>query len=435
MPAKHSVLLGGWSISPDINISTMTAARPGLLSLSWPASDSISRCSGSVFVSAIIETMTAQTNDFEAQIGAVDQARVDQRMAALDNKDVAGFQTKTYMAFCQAVYESCHRKHRLMHQHQFAFSCQDDEWGLPWQQSASIPLASFAQRWQELETYPYAGTEQRRLNMDPSASNPSFANQNSAQTGRPTIRVIDTDLPVRQSHRKLFSGVEPLSLPGPVPITTDSHTRRVEELARAMQRTCPGDENNGHWEALNTFYEKCAATGKSTFPSDPESARGSDMDEWDLDSIVQYRLSMSQLAVCGIVDYLNLPRPSNQTCLEWDKKSWHENMIKDVRRILFDESDVVSGTNRLAGYMQKHRFFCTLSPTPDQGPPFLRFYDYILAAIFEARLDSVQRENQTIDKIIKVIDAHRKYYERIAYASNDVHKIRRLYLALSRLKR
>lgn len=52
---------GGWSISPELNMTTMAAAGPNAASLSWAASASLRRMCGSIWASAVLPALLEES--------------------------------------------------------------------------------------------------------------------------------------------------------------------------------------------------------------------------------------------------------------------------------------------------------------------------------------------------------------------------------------
>lgn len=307
--------------------------------------------------------------------------------------------------------------------------------------STSIPLASFSQRWSQLETYPYTGSEKAKMDLDPSPNNPSFETAGPVRTGQghqehlPTIRSVNSTAPIQQSRT---SQVAPREINDPVlgPILSNLRTRRIQQLVAEMKQTCPGDENLGYSHLLTSFMNECARTGQVTITRDADDDDPyTKEDDWNLCAIVQYRLTLARLAVYYIVDVLGLPRPNGETCLEWHKYDWERRMVQDTRRNLHSVLHLQMAQGRLWDYMRKYRFRQKLEPTSEQGPSFSRFYEYVIAAVFEARLENTDAEIAVMDQVLAIIAKHENHYERIARADPEVQKTRRRYLALTKMRR
>ncbi|KIH95328.1 hypothetical protein SPBR_03954 [Sporothrix brasiliensis 5110] len=418
----------------------MTAARADTESLSWTASQSISRYSGSVFASSIVDTLQSATDEVEGQLTDQDRTDADAKLMSLDNTSAEKLKTKTFIELCRSVRRACNKRHRLVDQHRFSFSSQDDEWGLSWNQTTAIQLASFAQRWARLETYPYTGSEQSKSNLDPSPNNPEFAKIGPSQAGHqaldwyqekePTIRSINAALPIQRSRSHSQDGA------GLGPLHGSALKERIKNIVQLMKQQCPGEENGGYNHMLYYFMDRCAMTGQNTLPPDPDSGGvGSEDDHWDLQAIVHYRLTVAELAVYGIVDALRLPRPNGETCLQWHRFEWEQAMIQDPRNTVSNVWELEKVQRRLWDYMvARHDFKKTVEPTPEQGPKLTRFHSYIIAAIFEAHLDNEAAENEIMDKVAAILSGHEEYFKHIAQNDKHVQKVWKEFTALETAK-
>ena len=137
---------GGWSVNPTLNITTSAASGPKEYSESWNASDSIGRNCGSIYATALIESMSQISSSlFEGQT-----------------------QTETYNEFTRTIHRTLvTRIDKFGNNHNIHFSAQNDEWSLSWTGRTGIPLANFATRWAQLETRPAASFS--LCNRSPSA--------------------------------------------------------------------------------------------------------------------------------------------------------------------------------------------------------------------------------------------------------------------------
>ena len=150
-----------WVVTPDLASSTgrrritaMTAAGSDVESESWPGSESLGRQSGSIYISAIINTLQRTTDDINPSQGAM----------RWTTREFANEITHQLVDVVDARFG-------LIYDHQFAV--QDDAWKLTYQKRTGIPLAHYPARLSNLERV--SATEQ---NYD---LNRSMTSQEAAQ--------------------------------------------------------------------------------------------------------------------------------------------------------------------------------------------------------------------------------------------------------------
>ncbi|EPE07956.1 hypothetical protein F503_00739 [Ophiostoma piceae UAMH 11346] len=395
---------------------------------------------------SVVHSMASVTTELATQVGTDDVRDDDNRLMNLDQETAQTLQTQTYNEFCHAVWRSCRGLHRLWREHDFTFSAQENEWGLPWNQESSVPLASYAERWEMLKTHPYGGSPQAKQNLDPSPQNPAFqaSDLGDVQQGCITINPTPEETGTRSLSQEADSqiSVEELDDPFLGPLITSLYRRRVEEMVRLWRQTCPGDENRSHWHSVNYFMDRCLETGQvvhipsekelSIMEEDPDEFSTPVYFEYNLADIIEYRLNMAQFAQ-HILAQLGLPRPRNQSCLAWYELGWADRMVADTTRGFADVFDVRKQQSRLFRYVHDPSFLQRLEPTPQQGPAFIRFHRYIIAGVLEARLTSEEEEKRVMGAILDMISEAEKFYERRVRADPEVQRLHKKYLG--RLRR
>ncbi|KAL8636366.1 MAG: hypothetical protein Q9226_009264 [Calogaya cf. arnoldii] len=126
---------GGWACTPKLNLTTMTAGGKKKPSKAWRYSGSWGRACGSMFATAIINTLTNHPVT-EQPLGTL--------MNDEDELEWTGDQHDSYAQFSKAVYESLLRdvdKRGL--EHEITFSAQDDAWSMCWGQRSGISPGGF----------------------------------------------------------------------------------------------------------------------------------------------------------------------------------------------------------------------------------------------------------------------------------------------------
>ena len=204
---------GGWAVHPLLNITASTAAGPEKFSESWPPSGSVGRTCGSIYATALIQSLSecSTTKDKCAEI-------------------------ETYNEFARTVRETLvTRVDRLGAEHDISFCAQDDNWEAPWSQRTGIPLEDFKGRWAKLPARP-STMEPSLCNRDPLATTPSTPTL-SWRLGRLGGR---------------FGGTE------------RSQKRFVQQLARDHLSTCPGTWTVGHGPKVGGMLRQFIAGTKYT---------------------------------------------------------------------------------------------------------------------------------------------------------------------------
>ncbi|KAI2721018.1 hypothetical protein CBS147332_4258 [Penicillium roqueforti] len=222
---------GGWATTPELNITSMTAAG-GLhtnpdeelhkgLSNAWGASLSVGRTCGSIFASTQFQTLSSATSPL---LDARESSNSSDQLS-LQPEEPNDQQTLSYNSFCQSVLDTCQNSvTRLGNRQCFTFSAQDDRWEYSWTGRTGIPLAHFECRWKQMKPYPYTGPEDIRAlrNQDP---------------GNATFTVSDPNK-VGGVHTTRDSEIIEN-------ITALIAQYRIKEMARMFHATYRGDWNRG----------------------------------------------------------------------------------------------------------------------------------------------------------------------------------------------
>ncbi|KAK0703057.1 hypothetical protein B0T26DRAFT_729708 [Lasiosphaeria miniovina] len=128
---------GGWAITPELNITTLAAAKPDNESFSWPVSNSIGRACGSVFAGATISALSDASTPLLGHSSAEEQGSRSEIPGTDDTclqpEEPTELQTKTYNEFCRAVTNvvGAWGFSRLLY-NGFRFSAQNDDWEFSW---------------------------------------------------------------------------------------------------------------------------------------------------------------------------------------------------------------------------------------------------------------------------------------------------------------
>ncbi|RSM15962.1 hypothetical protein CEP52_000423 [Fusarium oligoseptatum] len=326
----------------------LAAADGDTESNAWQQSKSLGRTAGSIFASSVIAALTSTTSPLLGEEDAPEEQ-------LLQPDEPTERQTTTYNAFCQHILDVCRDQvTRHWSQQFFTFSAQNDNWDHSWTGRTGIPLAHFERRWNSLETVPYTGSAEQKLNLDPDPGNPSFKGLDEpAKTAGETIE---------QMTRSIVQN-------------------RVSHMAGLFLQTCPGD-----W---------CAGWGPS-MRGRLENAIEKELPMKELNDISATICFRWELALYAdhLVEVFELPVPEGQICILWDIQRWFGQMDK------YKHHDVVWSTLVRANFLP--------APGPDQGPPFDRFLYYMAAAVSLAELSECET-SQVIAGLVENMERMREF--------------------------
>ncbi|OHF03079.1 hypothetical protein CORC01_01463 [Colletotrichum orchidophilum] len=162
---------------------------------------------------------------------------------------------------------------------------------------------------------------------------------------------------------------------------------RVVEMSRIFVELWPGD-----------WYGGLGAYVQDSLLDTIESEKAS-TDGMEIASMIHFRLKQSNLAD-RVVKGLGLPVPSNKPCGLWSKVEWEkERRVRDDEPI-FDRSWDCTWGKFIDGNLMPQG-------TVKQGPRFIRFVQYLVAAVRQKEFITVMSHDQyeeLIEKIIKFVE-------------------------------
>ncbi|EFQ32867.1 hypothetical protein CGRA01v4_07799 [Colletotrichum graminicola] len=158
---------------------------------------------------------------------------------------------------------------------------------------------------------------------------------------------------------------------------------RVVEMAKIFLKTCPGDWNSGPGDyVLNSLRDTVANERAST-------------DGMDIASMISFRWKMTHLAD-HIVEKLQLAIPSNTPCLLWSKRNWQEDRRRRLGETVFDNKWDCIWRRFIDGHLMPR-------PSVEQGPEFIRFQQYLVAAIRDS-VSSKEDSDELVNKILMLTE-------------------------------
>ncbi|KAI0532413.1 hypothetical protein GGR58DRAFT_507431 [Xylaria digitata] len=164
---------------------------------------------------------------------------------------------------------------------------------------------------------------------------------------------------------------------------------QVQEVARIFrEETCPGDWDAGWNIRYSTILRRCAEGERPNKLPNPD---GWEEDTEIIESI-WFRLQLGFFTDAIIKDH-GLPMPSGEACLFWHKKTWEQEIEKTM-------PDLRGSRARIANRLMRGGFI--VQPRPEQGPEWIRPWQYLSSAIVLADLPEQETVN-LIDKILYVI--------------------------------
>ncbi|KAI4144478.1 MAG: hypothetical protein L6R39_004167, partial [Caloplaca ligustica] len=288
---------GGWAVNPRLNTTTMTGAAPGLdhdhpkyitgVSESWGVSDSLGRFCGSIYATAIIESLLSEGAplvDTEAEPECSKEAEACQSREK---------QSSTYNAFAESIYRILFtRVDSWAAVHDIRFSAQDDQWEMEWHRRTGLPLSHYADRWamlREVKPDPDVTTAASR---DPSKATES-EDMSEVRTGATGSREPSHD-----------------STGARTPRTLSTLRSLVVHEARLYLASFPGRDSLAPNTNLHNQIRKLLR-------GDPF---GFDDLDW-VHTVVEYRMDLMRAADTFIAA-LGIRKPGGQTCSHWDPDAW-----------------------------------------------------------------------------------------------------------------
>ena len=340
---------GGWTCNPQLNLSTMTAAGNKNVSLSWRFSGSTGRACGSMFTTALVQKLT--------KVGATDRTLRDD----VEDEDVTEHQEETYVEFTRTVHEHLLKGiDRRGYEHQLSFGAQDDAWTMCWRERTGIPLGHFKERWDNLEDWEKDPTLHPGdpLNRDPSATEEQLADyvqlradakakgkQIASSTGVGIDAATGSVLGKRKTSA-LYGGTDRglLSI--------------VSSIGAEYLRSYAGIDDSGDDGGLHSTL-RWILDGREIAIERVEETHKE----------LEYR--MSQMSTADrYLTMMDISTPKGQLCCEYDTKQNGQEIEKEkiffIGRLIFDREILFP------------------PPVKDQGRPFYKGMDYLIAALHHA---------------------------------------------------
>ncbi|KAK2041081.1 hypothetical protein LZ31DRAFT_603003 [Colletotrichum somersetense] len=177
---------------------------------------------------------------------------------------------------------------------------------------------------------------------------------------------------------------------------------RVVEMAKIFLQTCPGD-----WHLCPGDYVL------NSLRDTVENERAS-TDGMDIASMISFRWKMAHLAD-QIVEKLQRPVPSNTPCLMWNKREWQEDRRRRLGETVFDNNWDWLWRRFIDGRLMPR-------PSVEQGPDFIRFQQYLVAAIRESS-SSKETNDDLVEKMLLLTEEAKASDQELRQGVLDTHNV------------
>ena len=327
---------GGWSVHPQLNVTTTMAAGPQIESESWGASESLGRFCGSIYATTLIQSLSDASSPLVKREEEAGRASLT---GSLQPDKPDQLQAETYNEFARTIHNTLlTRVDRFGDRHEIHFSAQDDDWEASWTGRTGIPLQAFAERWDQLATRP-STMASSSLNREPTAP--------GVTGGVMSFSLSEAEPIYRGRLGSLFGG------------TVRTQRRYVKGLAKQFLQMCPGIWTLGYGPKLHGTLQKFIKGPEKEFANTAEIL-----------CLLEYRFSMIKYAELLLAE-VAVPTPMGQRCHEWFGQEW---MATSSKRLNRDTKDL---HHRVVRLLEDNRIFP--GPTVEQGRKFYHPQDYVAA--------------------------------------------------------
>lgn len=342
---------GGWCCQPDLQLTgfTATGRTKDDLSLTLANSGSSGRYCGSMFTSNIAEYM-----------------RKD-RLSEDDYDDVTKVQSDSLAAFDSAVYKNLlAMQDRRGYEHCMSFSAQDDAGSMNWQQRTGLPLADFAQRWNDLTDYPKDPTLHPGdpLNRDPLVSQEDRDDFLRLEQDHLASGGGQTYFPNSRTAASQSSGSQNTLGKRKVSSLFGDSVEAMRSLVFAIGAECL--QSNGHMDDAAKNHElsdilRGIFSGKKDRLEDFQEAL----------TQLEYRMSVMSSADLYL-ELMKVPYPNGRQCYEYDESKSYERKSPDddeISEMLIERASILFPL-----------------PAEGQGMEFMKGWSYVHDAFVVACL-------------------------------------------------
>lgn len=360
---------GGWTCHPNVSMTTLTAARATNESLSWRASGFSGRYCGTISASAIIEKMTRYGAD-KRPLGDANPEQKEEEMSEE--------QMETYSAFSKSVYETVLKDvERRGYEHRMTFGAQDDAWEMCWRERTGMPLSDYAKRWHELPNW----NEDMTLNL-----------------GDPQNRDLKVTKETREEYARL---IDEARKGNAISSNKNAEEGKGSVLGKRKTSALFGGSVEGLISVVSKLGDEYLACHGPRDDSDIDgglqnainliqNGQIQDLDyvEWALRAI-EYRMNIMVLAD-KYLKIMDIGAPRGLQCWEYNTNNLRDQI--DTREY-----------DKLHDMLKIHEVLFP-EPMDDQGQPFSKGHDYLIAA-FDAAEILPNIVAGKITMLVEIVDA------------------------------
>ncbi|KAI4090307.1 MAG: hypothetical protein LQ344_004855 [Seirophora lacunosa] len=377
---------GGWSCNTtfnkrtgeQFNKTTMMAAGASKKSRSWNYTASIGRACGSMFVTAFVQSLT-RINDTTRIMNSDGEEEIEHTEE----------QEETYAEFTRSMYETLLKDiDRRGFEHQITFSAEDDAWDMCWRERIGIPLEAYRERWEALENhegdlYLHPGDCYNRDLHVTSDQEAEFKSLKAADKGKNVYRGKSGGSSASGGRGEASSVLGKRKTSGMYGGSVQALINQVSCLGGQYLASYPGDDEIADNGALHNHLNRILRGDETRVEVVERCLRN-----------VEYR--MQQISFAD--DYLRLmaiPAPLGQQCHEFNTNRLPDN---------------VGGGRYEEMMMLVYERNLFPSPFEDQGRPFMKGHEYLVAAFHQANLTKqvIVDKLDALARLIKVTFDHER---------------------------
>ncbi|KAL8936160.1 MAG: hypothetical protein Q9216_005079, partial [Gyalolechia sp. 2 TL-2023] len=368
---------GGWSCNKEFDRSKRHYNKTGTQFATFGR-----RACGSIFATAIIKSLIKVGHTQKPLMGKEGEDDEESDDAETTDEQEASMEELT-----RVVYETLLQDtDRRGFEHEFTFSAEEDAWGMSWRERSGIPLTEFKDRWDQLENHepdPYLHPGDP-MNRDPHVTKEQEADYltlKAADQGRNFYGLNKgaASASVGSKSKSVLGKRNTSALCGG---GIQAMVNQISHLGGQYLQSYRGFEESGEDGALYNLITRIQHGEETNLEQLQKCQRSLD-----------YR--MNQMTAAD--DYLQkmaIPQPRGQSCHEFDTRG----IVKGVGQSLYGAT--------LGAIMTQRILFP--HPVEDQGRPFGKGPDYLVAAFYFAKLDKATVDVK-LDDLAKIVRQEVEY--------------------------
>ncbi|KAI9678811.1 MAG: hypothetical protein M1817_005870 [Caeruleum heppii] len=325
---------GNWATRPSLNYTVLTAAGEveAEYSEKWPESKTIGRASGTIYASAITESlMEMEKAEIQGKVETYRELTCVVETTLIDDLD------------------------RMGTVHNMKFSAQDDGWEREWRKRSGIPLQYYENRLNELRVIPPEFSD-NLIKRDPKMPHPNDEDDMGSWEAFSNLQEQDQEIFVAASLRGRFGG------------TMRTYRRVVRAKAHEYLGSYPARDSMANNHRVHHWARKSLEGDLLDFP-----------ELYRLHRSLEYRLSLMKTATAYLVA-VGVPAPI--PCVKWDADESLRRLDEQQHGRYHDISCLVGAAHLFP------------RPTSDQGRPYNKQHQYITYVLLRSGLTPVEIEGK-----------------------------------------